>query len=105
MNYPIKASLFPAVCFAAAGVILLYVVQILVVPEGGAVMFTRIVWGNYISPVIVGIFLVAMFLLFDKRRKLSRKKNTSNVFLEETCLLYTSPSPRDATLSRMPSSA
>ena len=23
----------------------------------------------------------------------------------ETCLLYTSPSPRDATLSRMPSSA
>ena len=25
--------------------------------------------------------------------------------LDETCLLYTSPSPRDATLSRMPSSA
>ena len=24
---------------------------------------------------------------------------------EDTCLLYTSPSPRDATLSRMPSSA
>ena len=30
-----------------------------------------------------------------------------NVFtgLEKSCLLYTSPSPRDATLSRMPSSA
>ena len=27
------------------------------------------------------------------------------VFLNPTCLLYTSPSPRDATLSRMPSSA
>ena len=25
--------------------------------------------------------------------------------LDKTCLLYTSPSPRDATLSRMPSSA
>ena len=25
--------------------------------------------------------------------------------LADTCLLYTSPSPRDATLSRMPSSA
>ena len=25
--------------------------------------------------------------------------------IEDTCLLYTSPSPRDATLSRMPSSA
>ena len=27
------------------------------------------------------------------------------VIQDETCLLYTSPSPRDATLSRMPSSA
>ena len=31
----------------------------------------------------------------------ARKPN----LLEKTCLLYTSPSPRDATLSRMPSSA
>ena len=30
-------------------------------------------------------------------------KKLSDVFV--TCLLYTSPSPRDATLSRMPSSA
>ena len=29
----------------------------------------------------------------------------SNVFRTASCLLYTSPSPRDATLSRMPSSA
>ena len=29
----------------------------------------------------------------------------SNAWLDTTCLLYTSPSPRDATLSRMPSSA
>eukprot|EP00830_Metopus_es_P020176 TRINITY_DN788_c0_g1_i2.p1 TRINITY_DN788_c0_g1~~TRINITY_DN788_c0_g1_i2.p1 ORF type:complete len:454 (-),score=121.68 TRINITY_DN788_c0_g1_i2:10-1371(-) len=29
----------------------------------------------------------------------------SEVILSQTCLLYTSPSPRDATLSRMPSSA
>ena len=28
-----------------------------------------------------------------------------NKILINTCLLYTSPSPRDATLSRMPSSA
>ena len=46
------------------------------------------------------------------------KKNISNTLLDnswhfgamkglenEICLLYTSPSPRDATLSRMPSSA
>ena len=28
-----------------------------------------------------------------------------NMFIIKRCLLYTSPSPRDATLSRMPSSA
>ena len=32
-------------------------------------------------------------------------KNFKNGVLSATCLLYTSPSPRDATLSRMPSSA
>ena len=33
-------------------------------------------------------------------KKLNQKQNTPN-----TCLLYTSPSPRDGLLSRMPSSA
>ena len=32
-------------------------------------------------------------------------KENPNQILDKTCLLYTSPSPRDATLSRMPSSA
>ena len=31
--------------------------------------------------------------------------DTVKTAMQETCLLYTSPSPRDATLSRMPSSA
>ena len=30
---------------------------------------------------------------------------SATVVIRENCLLYTSPSPRDATLSRMPSSA
>ena len=37
------------------------------------------------------------------RRKLAQLRPKSKLFA--TCLLYTSPSPRDATLSRMPSSA
>ena len=37
-----------------------------------------------------------------KNAKLSRLHNDANVI---TCLLYTSPSPRDRTRSRMPSSA
>ena len=41
-------------------------------------------------------------------RHLSRfdlSENSSYDWKDESCLLYTSPSPRDATLSRMPSSA
>ena len=34
-----------------------------------------------------------------------RRTDTSRSDLHMPCLLYTSPSPRDATLSRMPSSA
>jgi len=83
MNYPIKASLLLPVIFAVTGVILLYVMQLLFVPDGSATMFTRIVWGNNISPVIVGIFLTAVFLLIDKRRKLKRERRSSDLFLHE----------------------
>ena len=38
---------------------------------------------------------------FDRIDTQVRKRE----FVTHTCLLYTSPSPRDATLSRMPSSA
>ena len=48
-----------------------------------------------------------------KRHKKGQRTARENIadlydegsFLEYGCLLYTSPSPRDATLSRMPSSA
>ena len=37
--------------------------------------------------------------------KFAKRKISMKVLEYGTCLLYTSPSPRDATLSRMPSSA
>ena len=43
-------------------------------------------------------------IIFDDKSELEiggSEQNTTN----NSCLLYTSPSPRDATLSRMPSSA
>ena len=40
----------------------------------------------------------------DKSTK-KGKKLSENKGIDNLCLLYTSPSPRDATLSRMPSSA
>ena len=43
--------------------------------------------------------------LYDVVVNFANLKGTENVYDLYTCLLYTSPSPRDATLSRMPSSA
>ena len=43
----------------------------------------------------------AIFAYEEVRSELKGKKTIAT----RTCLLYTSPSPRDATLSRMPSSA
>ena len=83
MNYPIKASLLPAILFAIAGVAALYVVQQLIFPGESTGIVNRIVWGNTISPVIIGIFLIAIFLLLDKRLKLSKEKSRSKHFLQE----------------------
>ena len=49
-----------------------------------------------------GIFIFS-YLLYDYKKKiLSLRRLKESVY---TCLLYTSPSPRDRSLSRMPSSA
>ena len=53
---------------------------------------------RYLGKKIDGDFTL-FFLEIDKFN------SPSNVAVFNTCLLYTSPSPRDATLSRMPSSA
>ena len=45
---------------------------------------------------------VEVFYLADTKRIPFGNKNSKEI---RFCLLYTSPSPRDATLSRMPSSA
>ena len=41
----------------------------------------------------------------DHRGAIEEALDGGITFLDTACLLYTSPSPRDATLSRMPSSA
>ena len=45
-----------------------------------------------------------IFIIRKDPKKYSRVKDLLTM-KEQICLLYTSPSPRDATLSRMPSSA
>ena len=43
--------------------------------------------------------------LVPERTREDKRKNKETLQLAETCLLYTSPSPRDISGSRMPSSA
>ena len=58
---------------------------------------------------IEGVFLQSELTNRNGRRYpfevLNREVERYNEEYVKTCLLYTSPSPRDATLSRMPSSA
>ena len=54
--------------------------------------------------VLVSLLLVYIFLISNATRR--RKKRMENpVEKVKDCLLYTSPSPRDLSTSRMPSSA
>ena len=68
-------------------------------------MVERIFW--------IFALLIALCIAFFMVRSLLQKFFTKDVYVEtktvitteNTCLLYTSPSPRDGLLSRMPSSA
>ena len=69
------------------------------------VLATRQIRGERTLPdyVIVGAQRCGTTSLF--RALVNHRGVMANVLGAKGCLLYTSPSPRDATLSRMPSSA
>ena len=69
---------------------------------------------TFISFIIFNTTLVSQIVDIETSRKedlvgtkisLNLGFDGSSGTVDRTCLLYTSPSPRDATLSRMPSSA
>ena len=51
------------------------------------------------------VIAVPAKLLIDTLKTFPEQPLTFNILENNTCLLYTSPSPRDGLLSRMPSSA
>ena len=61
----------------------------------------EIIWGRFFSHFI---FLVPL-VYFLKGKKEFVNQSTKHQLIRGTCLLYTSPSPRDSCASRMPSSA
>ena len=58
----------------------------------------------YFGRTLTALILLLLFLKFTNQ-KLILKAHYPYLAVFRVCLLYTSPSPRDATLSRMPSSA
>ena len=58
--------------------------------------------GMLIGAILAGVVTVALIGFVTR---VSRIKQDTAIGIMYTCLLYTSPSPRDGLLSRMPSSA
>ena len=68
--------------------------------------------GDHVGPASVDLTLGSTFRVFRKvhevievRDHTDYRECTDKLEIPEGCLLYTSPSPRDRTRSRMPSSA
>ena len=57
-------------------------------------MYQKSGYNSLLNPVLIAVVMIIAVLWI-----------TGTKYLDYFCLLYTSPSPRDATLSRMPSSA
>ena len=69
---------------------------------GGAVYSDKLAFKVFISFVRIR---ERLFPNFNPQSKFSFLRKSQSIEDEYTCLLYTSPSPRDGLLSRMPSSA
>ena len=68
-------------------------------------MATDRAWSEALKDVRATLFQGIQFGLLPPLRDSSDTSTYPKLVLDRACLLYTSPSPRDATLSRMPSSA
>ena len=75
--------------------------DLIVIKYGGNVLIDRNIFDNFITDLsILNKLGLSAIVVHGGGPRIKRELDKSNI-----CLLYTSPSPRDATLSRMPSSA
>ena len=69
----------------------------------GVLLMVVPIWISFASSTHDSVTILTEGMKFNLGDQLSR--NYNEVLNEKGCLLYTSPSPRDRTRSRMPSSA
>ena len=72
---------------------------------GGLVVMLSAVHAERGRWEIVSVQTLYLVLWFGAEEAKGSGESHCDMRVHRTCLLYTSPSPRDATLSRMPSSA
>ena len=90
-------------------------IDLWLLPESGSgrkscVWFTKQIYSLYRAGVskfslVRQVHAPSLCKIFSHTPSLNGMAHTHMYTYTHTCLLYTSPSPRDATLSRMPSSA
>ena len=95
--------------------VLILLISFLIILRFDYVLFSRGEFILRITTLLEGLLILQFARILDRTlsRVLSNRYRSNEDELHEesnqhrlkTCLLYTSPSPRDATLSRMPSSA
>ena len=74
-----------------------------IIPFGAVIgFFTALFLGQFLISIIIAIAGILVWFLYMVIMESSPPSNLGNLII---CLLYTSPSPRDRTRSRMPSSA
>ena len=75
--------------------------DLIVIKYGGNVFIDREIFNNFIEDIsILSKLGISIVIIHGGGPRIKRELDKSNI-----CLLYTSPSPRDRLLSRMPSSA
>ena len=79
--------------------------ELLISPMPNWAILVGFVMGGVSRGVIIGCIVFCVSLFFYPSFTIVNPLLTITVLLLTTCLLYTSPSPRDGLLSRMPSSA
>lgn len=80
MKYPITASFFKSLLLGALWAVAVYLLLQVFMPQLAGSALDRILWGNAVSPVILGVFFAAVTLLFGKWLRIGKQLRLNRQF-------------------------